>query len=66
MREALLGNKTVLPPAWRLMMSEDGKPFYYNVETKATQWDPPVVLTAVMPPQQREVMHQFDDQSSSV
>lgn len=64
MREALLGNKTVLPPTWRLMTSEDGKPFYYNVETKVTQWDPPLVMAPVHPPQPREISHNFDHQVS--
>jgi hypothetical protein len=50
-RQALLGNKTVLPPTWRLMTSDNGKPFYYNTQTKVTQWDPPVVLAAVLAPQ---------------
>ena len=63
MREALLGNKTVLPPTWRLMTSEDGKPFYYNVETKATQWDPPLVLAPVFPSRPL-ISHNFEEQMS--
>ncbi len=61
MRQALLGNKIVLPPTWRLMTSENGKPFYYNTQTKVTQWDPPMVLAAVIAPQPIGAIDDGDD-----
>uniref|UniRef100_A0A6U4N277 WW domain-containing protein n=1 Tax=Hemiselmis andersenii TaxID=464988 RepID=A0A6U4N277_HEMAN len=43
------GNKTVLPPTWRVMEGDDGSIFYFNVETRKVQWDPPMVMSAVAP-----------------
>jgi len=33
----------VLPPNWRQEVDEDGTPFYFNTQTKKTQWDPPAI-----------------------
>ena len=30
-----------LPPRWKVAKDELGRPYYYNTETKESQWDPP-------------------------
>ena len=33
--------ETALPAGWRMVYTEDGKPYYQNDITKETQWNPP-------------------------
>ena len=47
----LMGNKTILPPNWKLYHSEEGDPFYYNISAETVQWDPPVVMMAGIVPE---------------
>jgi hypothetical protein len=47
------GNKGVLPPTWRMMEEDDGRIFYFNVETRKVQWDAPLIKTAVVPVQKQ-------------
>jgi len=50
----MMGNKTVLPPNWKLYHSEEGDPFYYNITDDTVQWDPPVVMMAGVIPEIEE------------
>lgn len=50
----MMGNKTILPPNWKLYHSEEGEPFYYNILDDTVQWDPPVVMRAAVPPEIEE------------
>lgn len=50
----LMGNKTILPPNWKLYHSEEGDPFYYNISADTVQWDPPVVMLAGITPEVEE------------
>lgn len=33
-----------MPPLWQEARTADGRPYYYNVQTKATQWTKPIEL----------------------
>lgn len=37
-----------MPPLWQEARTPDGRPYYYNVQTKATQWTKPVELMTPM------------------
>lgn len=50
LRQNLVGNKTVLPPSWCVMETEEGIKYYWNVKTKVSQWDPPIVSVAIAAP----------------
>ena len=50
----MLGNKTILPPNWKLYHSEEGEPFYFNILDDTVQWDPPMVLKAAAVPEIEE------------
>lgn len=39
-------NLATLPPNWKATTAEDGSTYYYNTETRQTQWEPPVELVA--------------------
>ena len=38
-----MSDTPTLPPGWRASKAPNGKTFYYNRETKETQWNPPAI-----------------------
>ncbi len=38
-----VGDRYVLPPGWKQLAGDTGEPYFYNMATRQTQWDPPVV-----------------------
>jgi len=50
-RDGLRGGEAEdLPDGWETAMSPEGKVYYYNIETQATQWEKPMPVAAFVPP----------------
>lgn len=39
-----MNSPSAMPPLWQEARTADGRPYYYNIQTKATQWTKPVEL----------------------
>lgn len=39
-----MNSPSAMPPIWQEARTADGRPYYYNVQTKVTQWTKPVEL----------------------
>ncbi|EAW07806.1 snoRNA-splicing protein PRP40 [Aspergillus clavatus NRRL 1] len=50
-----MGGPAAAPPLWQEARNADGRVYYYNVQTKATQWNKPVEL---MTPVERALSNQ--------
>ncbi len=48
-----------LPPGWERRVTPEGRPYYVNHNTHATQWDPPPFVAA---PQPQIPVQQFGSQ----
>ena len=45
-----------------MMEEEDGRIFYFNVETRKVQWDAPLIKTAVVPVQKHAQSEDDEDE----
>ena len=41
---------TPLPPGWKEYKDGNGKSYFYNTQSKITQWERPIVVTTDLPP----------------
>lgn len=51
-----------LPPLWNFTRDESGRVYFYNIETKESQWDPPELtaeqgqVTAILDSEEQEMI----------